>query len=456
MNNKLLDTLQDILKKAEKKNSYASATLFSNRGIEIDIDKKDEHLSAGKNNLGFVLSVFNGEYFEEFATDIIEKNHLVTFCQDALQNTNPKKVRYNIAAGNQGFRSYETETKIDPDHVSINEKIDMLRHQRAVIFKGKNVVNCKIVYSEELKDKTFVTSQGITEEKVRNISHYLMVYVSDGNSLKYDYSSRGGTGGMELVEIKDGEISELVENANRLLHAEKIEPDFYNVVATPEIAGLIAHEAFGHGVETDMYLKDRARSQEFLNKIIASPLVSIIDDPTLPGGYGSYFIDDEGVDAQPTYIIKDGRFVKGLTNLYSSAVLNFPRTANGRRESFARKVYTRMSNTFFKPGNDNPQDMIKSVDKGVYLVKGLSGMEDPKGWGIQVLVLYGKEIRNGKLTNRIFSPLGITGFVPDLLKDISMVGNDLRVDLGLCGKGYKEYIPVSSGGPHIRTRVRLG
>ena len=456
MDNELLYALQDIIRSTEKKMPYAAATFFSNRGIEIDIDKKDEHLSAGKNLLGFVFSVFNGEYFEEFATDIIDRDNLVTFCRKAVKEIDRKRRKYRIAAGNQGVRSYETQIKVDPDHMSINEKIDMLRQQRATIFQGKNVVNCKIVYSEDLKEKTFISSQGITEERVRHISHYLMVYVSDGKNLKYDYSSRGGTGGMELVNIKDSEISELTENANRLLRAEKIEPDFYDVVATPEIAGLIAHEAFGHGVETDMYLKDRARSQEFMNKMIASPLVSIIDDPTLPAAYGSYFIDDEGVVAQPTYIIRDGRFVRGLTNLYSSAVLHFPQTANGRRESFARKVYTRMSNTYFKRGTDKPEDMIRSVDKGVYLVKGLSGMEDPKGWGIQVLVLYGREILNGALTDRFFSPLGITGFVPDLLKNISLVGNDFKVDLGLCGKGYKEYIPVSSGGPHIRTRVRLG
>jgi TldD protein len=115
-----------------------------------------------------------------------------------------------------------------------------------------------------------------------------------------------------------------------------------------------------------------------------------------------------------------------------------------------------MSNTFFEKGQDDPEDIIKSVDNGVYLIKGLSGMEDPKGWGIQVLVLYGKEIKGGRVTDRIFSPLGITGFVPDLLGNISMVGSDFKLDLGTCGKGYKEYVPVSSGGPHIRTRVRLG
>jgi TldD protein len=448
--------LQDILKQAEKKYAYAAGTFFNNRGIDINIDKKDENISAIRSNLGFVLSIFNGEYIEEYATDTIDKNHLAPFCRNAIRDIPLRKTKSKINAPMQGMRSFKTKEEINPDGLSINEKIEMFRHRRARILDGCNVVNCRIVYSEELRKKTFVTSNGITNEEIRNISHYLMVYVSDGKELKYDYMSTGGTGGLELVKISDSQIDELVANANQLLHAERINPDFYDVVATPEVAGLIAHEAFGHGVETDMYLKDRARSREYLGKIIASPLVNIIDDPTLPGGYGSYFIDDEGMVAEPTYIIKDGRFVQGLTNRYASSILKLPATANGRRESFARKVYTRMSNTFFAAGHDNPDELIKSIDKGIYLIKGLSGMEDPKGWGIQVLVLYGKEIRKGKLTERIFSPLGITGFVPDLLKDISMVGNDFRVDSGICGKGYKEYVPVSSGGPHIRTKVRLG
>ena len=456
MDSTLTTILQDILRKAEARLPYVAGTFFCNRGIDISIDRKDEHLSAIRNNLGFVLSIFNGEYFEEFATDRIDKTHLTAFCRNAIRGVDVRKTKCKIAAPLQGTSSFKTEEKINPDRLSLNEKIDMLRHRRATILAGKNVVNCRIVYSEELRNKTFVTSTGVTNEEIRNISHYLMTYVSDGRQLKYDYISTGGTGGLELVEISDSQIHDLVESANRLLHAEKIEPDFYDVVATPEIAGLIAHEAFGHGVEADMYLKDRARSKEYLGKVIASPLVNIIDDPTLPNGYGSYFIDDEGVPAKPTYIIKDGRFVQSLTDRYASSVMKLPATANGRRESFARKVYTRMSNTFFSPGNDDPADLIKSVDKGIYLIRGLSGMEDPKGWGIQVLVLFGKEIKNGRLTERIFSPLGITGFVPDVLKDISLVGNDFKVDLGICGKGYKEYVPVSSGGPHIKTRVRLG
>jgi TldD protein len=456
MDKALCSIIQDILRKAEQTFPYATATSFSNRGMEIDLDRQEEHLSSASSNLGFVLSIFNGEYFEEFATDKLEKDHLVAFCRDAINRATVRRQEFDINTPIQGSQSFRTEEKSDPDRLSTNEKIDMLRQRRARITAGKNVVNCRVTYSDELKSKTFISSSGIIDEAVRNISHFLMAYVSDGNQFKYDYLSTGGTGGLELIDVANEEIDALVDNANKLLGAQSIKPDFYDVVATPEIAGLIAHEAFGHGVETDMYLKDRARSREFLGEIIASPLVNIVDDPTIPRGYGSYFIDDEGIVAQPTYIIKNGRFVQGLTNRYASSVLKLPATATGRRESFKRKVYTRMSNTFFVRGNDDPDDIIESVDRGVYLMKGLSGMEDPKGWGIQVLVLYGKEIRNGRVTDRIFSPLGITGYVPDLLGNVSMVGSDFKLDLGTCGKGYKEYVPVSSGGPHIRTRVRLG
>ncbi len=456
MDQGLVSLIREILVAAEEKIPYAVATFFSNRGLDIVLDKKDERLSSAPSNMGFVLSIFNGVYFEEFATDIVEKDHLSKFCRTALQTVEVKDIKHVLMPPTKGKKSFKTVEKIDPESIPLHEKIDIFRERRQQILSGKNVVNCAINYSEESSTKVFISPEGVINEEIRRIAHYLMVYVSNGKALKYDYFSTGGTGGFELTELPEGTIDEIIGNANRLLTSEHIEPGFYDVVGTPEIAGLIAHEAFGHGVETDMYLQNRARSRDYLGKDIASPSVNIIDDPSLPGGYGSYYIDDEGNTAQPTYIIKDGKFVQGLTHKYASAVLDLPPTANGRRESFARKIYTRMSNTFFKSGSVIPDDIIASVDSGIYLIKGLSGMEDPKGWGIQVLVLYGKEIKNGRITDRLFSPLGITGYVPDLLKSISLVGNDFKVDVGTCGKGHKEYVPVSSGGPHIRTRVRLG
>ncbi len=456
MDNSLTRLLQNILATVEKKYPYTTATVFDTRGIEINLDKENERISSRHGNRGIVLSIFNGRYFEEYATDMIDEKHIEEFCHRAFDRVVAEEIKYELTQPREGNRSFRTAEKIDPDSMSIENKLDILRQRRAALLLGKNMVNCTISYTEETAHKTFITRKGTLDERMRRISHYMVAYVSNGKDLKYDFFSTGGTGGLEIIDIPDGTIPSLIESANRLFSSENIEPGFYDVIGTPEIAGLIAHEAFGHGVETDMYLKDRARSKDYLGEIIASPVVNIIDDPSLPGGYGSYFVDDEGNIAQPTYIVKEGRFIQGLTNRYSSSVLKLNPTANGRRESFARKIYARMSNTFFEPGTRTPEEIISSVDNGIYLIKGLSGMEDPKGWGIQVLALYGKEIRKGRLTDRIFSPLGITGYVPDLLKSISMVGNDFKVDVGTCGKGHKEYVPVSSGGPHIRTRLRLG
>jgi TldD protein len=101
--------------------------------------------------------------------------------------------------------------------------------------------------------------------------------------------------------------------------------------------------------------------------------------------------------------------------------------------------------------------MIASIDHGYLLEKYTSGMEDPKNWGIQCVILYGREIKDGKLTGKIVSPIFMTGFVPDLLKSISMVSGDFRLSgTGACGKGHKEFTKVSAGGPYIKAKARLG
>ena len=189
---------------------------------------------------------------------------------------------------------------------------------------------------------------------------------------------------------------------------------------------------------------------------MGSPLVDIYDDPSLPGIYGSYFFDDEGQMAAPTRIVENGVFRRGITDRYSALALDIPRSANGRRQDFSRKSYARMSNTFFGAGGSTLEEMIAQVDHGVFLEKWSSGMEDPQGWGIQVTCHYGHEIRNGKVTSRMFAPVGIAGYVPDVLQSITAVSNEVGMDGGTCGKGHKEYVPVASGGPYLLMTARLG
>ena len=116
-----------------------------------------------------------------------------------------------------------------------------------------------------------------------------------------------------------------------------------------------------------------------------------------------------------------------------------------------------MTNTWFEGGESTPEEMIASIPYGFLLENPRSGMEDPKNWGIQCMVNIAREIRDGRLTGRIFSPIVLTGYVPDLLKSISMMSKEVSLGGGgYCGKGHKEWVKVSDGGPYIKARIRLG
>jgi TldD protein len=167
--------------------------------------------------------------------------------------------------------------------------------------------------------------------------------------------------------------------------------------------------------------------------------------------------DDEGTLGTDTVIIENGILKTGISDLLSALKLGTAPTGNGKRESFERKAYSRMTNTFFQPGNDKLEDMIASVKEGYYIERSSSGMEDPKDWGIQVMFESAEEIKDGKLTGKIVAPVIMTGYVPDLLKNITMTSGDFELEgSGACGKGYKEWVKVSTGGPYIKTKARLG
>ncbi len=199
--------------------------------------------------------------------------------------------------------------------------------------------------------------------------------------------------------------------------------------------------------------KDRAKASQYLKKPIAERQVSIVDNPALPGKNGSFFFDDEGQLTGMTHLIKDGVVTNPITEWYSASRLKVPRSGNARAESFDHKVYARMSNTYFLPGKASVEAMMADIDEGYYLYHGAGGMEDPKGWGVQITGVIAEGISRGKLTGELFYEVGISGFLPDILKNITAVGAKLEVEgAGSCGKGHKEWVRVSEGGPHLKIR----
>ncbi len=270
------------------------------------------------------------------------------------------------------------------------------------------------------------------------------------------HGGKGAQGGLEKMTLADVDIDHIVEDCAKLLGAERVAGGTYKCVFDPDMAGLFAHEAFGHGTEADMFTKRRAKGADYMGKPVASSLVDMFDNPALPGQAASYFFDHEGQLATSTQIITKGVLTAPMTDLVSAAKLGIPRSANGRRESVARKVYTRMSNTYFGGGSDKHDALVASLENGLLVRHARNGMEDPKGWGIQCEAYMAEEIKGGKKTGRVFGPVIVTGYVPDLLMSIDGVSDGVEIGgLGMCGKGYKEWVKVTDGGPSLRLTARV-
>lgn len=455
--------LRDVVAEMERSVPYAAALASSVDGVRLAL--RDGEQDAGRVNPrhGVVLTASTGAFLEEEATDATDPAGV-----RAAAGTLVERVR-SRAANNAGEASlridpgppldadFASPAQIDPANVALAEKLERTESLRQKARQlDARVIQVMARYTDGLESKVFVNRTKFVTEVLRRVGLYLFLYVSDGQQRRYDWIHVGGTAGLELVNVSDAQLEAMKDTAIALLGAKPVPPGAYDVVTDSSVSGVLAHEAFGHGVETDMFLKHRARGAEYIGKRVGSPLVTIMDDPTVPGAYGSYFVDDEGQPASPTCIIKEGVLQRGLSDLYSAARLRITRSANGRRESFERKAYARMSNTFFAPGTSTPEEVLGSLEHGLLLCQASSGMEDPKGWGIQVSAHYAREYRGGKPTGVVYAPISLTGYVPEVLEHVSMVANDLELHSGGCGKGWKEYIPVGDGGPHLRTRVRLG
>ena len=452
----LRPTLGEIVGLGLQQAPYFSVLLSSRHGLTIVVDNHEEQVTERPPAAGTVLSAFDGATNFERALGSFNREEIRTAARDFIKGISFQK--YTPQAEPERSGDFVTPMQIDPLELSTQEKLDRCREvQKRAKGRDPRIVNVRIIYNELNEHAIFADPNADLAQRVQRVNMFIFVIVSSPTGeVRFDFAVRSGSGGWEVLNWSDEEIQRVVDGALALLSAERIEPGEYHIITTPNVSGVLAHESFGHGVETDMFLKQRARAAHFIDKVVGSSLVSIADDPSQPGSYGSYFFDDEGQISTPTQIVENGVFRRGITDRYSATALEIPRSANGRRQDYSRKTYARMSNTFFSPGTSTLEEMIAQVDHGIFLDKCSSGMEDPQGWGIQVTCHYGHEIKGGKITERVFAPIGITGYVPEVLQSIKAVSDELQMNGGTCGKGHKEQVPVASGGPHLLLTARLG
>lgn len=412
---------------------------------------------------GFVVRVHNGVNYSEYSFNEISEDKLNSIVDEIKSKLNKvsefnSKNSYEVINEEEIVQSYLGEVLIDPKDITSEEIINKLI---AIKDEGLSysdlIVNFNIAFETSHISKMFISNKKDLDQSYI-ISQCMMFSIARReNNTKYYYDSYSGVKGFEVVEEAKANVKKIVDQSIKLLDAKSVEPGEYDVICAPDITGLIAHEAFGHGVEMDMFVKERAKGAEYINKVVASNLTTMHDGAAAIKDVSSYLFDDEGTIGTDTVIIENGVLRNGISDLLSALKLGTIPTGNGKRESFERKAYSRMTNTFFEPGNDKVEDMIASVKKGYLIEKMYSGMEDPKNWGMQCIALVGREIIDGNLTGNLISPVYMTGFVPDILKSITMVSDHMDMEgSGYCGKGYKEFVKTSNGGPYIKAKVRLG
>ena len=352
----------------------------------------------------------------------------------------------------------EMETERLPETEDLSALVDRLSalsdHGMA---QGRDLLDCMARVSSTHICKLFLTEKQDLRQSYVYSEGAVMAVAARNDRQEMSYQAVSGRCGPELFASLEQKLPEALRVVEELLNSDRVEPGEYDVITSPEVTGLIAHEAFGHGVEMDMFVKGRALGAEYIGKRVGSDLVTMHEGALCAVDVTSYAFDDEGTPAGDVTEIDHGILKSGICDALSALRLGTAPTGNGKRENFAHKVYTRMTNTLFDSGTDTLEDMIASIEKGYLLCGMQSGMEDPKHWGIQCIIERGYEILNGRLTGRVVSPLVMTGYVPDLLGSVSMVSGDREVfGSGGCGKGHKEWVKVADGGPYLKAKVRLG
>ena len=352
----------------------------------------------------------------------------------------------------------EAETGSLPEETDLQALMEKLQsYSDRAVAADERIIECQAQLSSTHINKMFLTEHRDERQSYVYSEASVGVVGTADDRTEMDYEGVSDRAGAEIVDALAEKVDEAVAWTLQMLTADRVVPGEYDIITTPEVSGLIAHEAFGHGVEMDMFVKRRALGAEYIGRRVGSDRVSMHEGAACVVDVASYAFDDEGTPAGDVTEIDHGILKTGICDALSAMRLGVKPTGNGKRENFEHKVYTRMTNTLFDSGEDTVEEMIASVKKG-YLLEGVhSGMEDPKHWGIQCIVARGREIVDGKLTGRMVAPVVMTGYVPDLLGSISMVsGERLSFGNGACGKGHKEWVKVSDGGPYLKARARLG
>ncbi len=341
-----------------------------------------------------------------------------------------------------------------PQNIRKREKAEVVeRADRAARKQGSEIRQVGIVYLDTDQKVLVANSEGVMAEDERVYTRMVIqVVAAKQGIIQTGVEGPGSQKGFEFIRQNPPEESAIraARRALIMLEAKPAPTGRMPVVLEAGFGGVLFHEACGHGLEADLVHKKASVYAGRLGEKVASSCITAVDDSTIQNGWGSFRFDDEGVAAQRTVVIENGRLTSFLHNRLTAWKDKTVSTANGRRQSYQFIPIPRMTNTFIVSGNATLEDMVKGIDRGLY-AKALGGGQVDTTTGNFVFgVSEGYLIENGKITRPVRGAT-LVGNGPKVLQQIDMVGTELKFEPGTCGKE-EQASPVGTGQPAVRIR----
>jgi TldD protein len=344
----------------------------------------------------------------------------------------------------------------------VGAKVELLhRADRDARRFDPRIAQVRASYADELRRILVVGSDGIVASDSQPLARMNVFCIAkDGQNSSRGNSGGGGRVGIEYFQTeKTPEFfaHEAARQAIIQLDAREAPAGEMEVVLGPGWPGVLLHEAVGHGLEADFNRKKTSAFAGLVGKRVASEKVTVVDDGTMPSRRGSINVDDEGSPTQRTVLIEDGILKGYISDKLSSRLMGISDTGNGRRESYEHIPMPRMTNTYMLSGQDDPRDIIKSVQRGLFAVNFGGGQVDITNGKFVFSASEAYLIEDGEITAPVKNAT-LIGNGPDVLTRVSMVGNDLQLDegVGTCGKDGQS-VPVGVGMPTIKVdRLTVG
>ncbi len=343
----------------------------------------------------------------------------------------------------------------DPRQVPLARKRDLLEKYNKILRSfDPRIVSTTAGYADSFKEITFANSEGtfIFEERPDVTLRLSATARESDKNIQTGFEGLGEARGFEAALAQEEKAEKAARRAVELLSAKPVKGGVYTVVLDQDLAGVFIHEAFGHLCEADhVYKNPRLREIMHLGRKVGVETLNVIDDGYLENLRGNSKYDDEGIPRQKVYLIKNGVLTGFLHSRETAAKTGAKPTGNARAVSYQFEPIVRMRNTYIDNGTVPFDELIKDISYGIYACNAFGGQTELEQFTFSAAYAY--EIVNGKV-GEMLRDVVLTGNVFETLKNIEMIGNDLRIrgGPGGCGKDGQYPLPLTFGGPHIRIR----